>query len=183
MPPTGHPGPVSDTRPLIVTLVLEEADQERLDALRARWFPRRLNHLAAHVTLFHALPGRAETEVSTMLREAAAREAFAVEVAAVRPLGRGVALDLRSRDLERLHAGLLAVALDAFGDDVTRQDRQRLRAHVTVANKLDPPAAARALDEVSAGFSPWTARATGLALWRYDGGPWEPAGVQAFTPT
>ncbi len=174
-------GAVSDSRPLIVTLALQEADQERLDALRSRWFPRRRNHLAAHVTLFHALPAHAEAGVRSMLRGAARRAPFAVDVAAVRPLGRGVALDLRSDDLERLHAGLLDSALDAFGDEVTRQDRQRLRALVTVANKLDPAGAREALEAVSAGFTPWTAHATGLALWRYDGGPWEAAGTEAFT--
>ena len=40
--------------PLIVTLLLEDAAQERFDRLRAAHFPAERNHLAAHVTLFHA---------------------------------------------------------------------------------------------------------------------------------
>lgn len=173
---------MSDDRPLVVTLVLERDAQERLDALRRRWFPPARNHLGAHVTLFHALPGSGAQQVGSMLREAADRPGFDVDVAAVRRLRHGVALDLRSPELGPLRAGLLAAALDAFGRQVTAQDRQGLRAHVTVANKLDDAAAARAHDAVSAGFAPWSAPATGLALWRYDGGPWEPVGVHAFTP-
>lgn len=173
---------MSDARPLVVTLALEDDAQERLDALRQRWFPPSRNHLGAHVTLFHALPGSGADRVASMLEQAAARPGFDVDVAAVRRLRHGVALDLRSGELGPLRAGLLAAVLDAFGREVTAQDRQGLRAHVTVANKLDDVAAARAYDAVAAGFAPWSAPATGLALWRYDGGPWEPVGVHAFTP-
>lgn len=173
---------MSDDRPLVVTLALAEPAQERLDALRRRWFPPERNHLGAHVTLFHALPGHGVDRVRALLRQAAAREAFDVEVAAVRRLGRGVALDLRSSELGPLHRGLRAAVVDAFGEEVTAQDRQGLRAHVTVANKLDAGPARTAYEAVSAGFSPWTAPATGLALWRYDGGPWRSVGVEGFTP-
>ena len=178
----GEHGLVSDDRPLVVTLALAEHAQERLDALRRRWFPPARNHLGAHVTLFHALPGHGVDRVRALLREAAGRQTFDVEVAAVRRLGRGVALDLRSAALDPLHRGLQAAVVDAFGQEVTAQDRQGLRAHVTVANKLDAGPARTAYDAVCASFSPWTAPATGLALWRYDGGPWEPAGVEEFTP-
>lgn len=172
---------MSDDRPLVVTLALAPDAQERLDALRRRWFPPARNHLGAHVTLFHALPGRGAEQVGRMLRGAADRKRFDVAVSGVRRLGRGVALDLRSPELGALRAGLLDAALDAFGGDVTAQDRQGLRAHVTVANKLDAPAARQAYEAVLAGFSPWSAPATGLALWRYDGGPWESVGVETFT--
>lgn len=173
---------MGDDRPLVVTLALQSDAQEHLDALRRRWFPPARNHLGAHVTLFHALPGSGASRVGSMLREAADRPGFDVDVTAVRRLRHGVALDLRSTELGALRAGLLAAALDAFGDRVTAQDRQALRAHVTVANKLDDVAARRAHEAVSSGFVPWSAPATGLALWRYDGGPWEPAGVHVFTP-
>jgi hypothetical protein len=49
--------------PLIVTLLLDDAAQARFDRLRAAHFPSARNHLAAHVTLFHALPGELLTEV------------------------------------------------------------------------------------------------------------------------
>lgn len=53
----------------------------------------------------------------------------------------------------------------------------RLRhLHVTVQNKVDS-AVARALHEdLAAGFAPWTVRCTGLAPWRFLGGPWAAVG-------
>src|SRR6476469_7699644 len=54
------PAGVVDHRPLIVTLLLDDAAQQRFDALRTAHFPAERNHLAAHVTLFHALPGEQE---------------------------------------------------------------------------------------------------------------------------
>jgi 2'-5' RNA ligase len=175
-------GPVDDTRPLVVTLALADEDQRRLDDLRRAHFPPERNHLGAHVTLFHALPGERAAAVAALLAGAARRPAFAVEVTGVRLLGRGVALALRSDDLAHLHARLQRAAVDAFGDAVTAQDRQRLSPHVTVQNKVAPERARALHAELSAGFTPGRVRATGLALWRYAGGPWEPLSTTAFTP-
>lgn len=47
---------------------------------------------------------------------------------------------------------------------------------MTVQNKVDS-AVARALHEdLAAGFAPWTVRCTGLAPWRFLGGPWAAVG-------
>ena len=62
--------------PLVVTLLLDEVAQERFDALRRAHFPADRNHLQAHVTLFHALPGEHEERVRADLAQAARREAF-----------------------------------------------------------------------------------------------------------
>ena len=48
---------MTSSEPLVVTLLLEPSAQERFDRVRAAHFPAERNHLAAHVTLFHALPG------------------------------------------------------------------------------------------------------------------------------
>ncbi len=155
--------------PLVVTLTLDRHSQDRFDALRRAHFPADRNHLGAHVTLFHALPGDRLDEVGAALHDlAAAAEAFDVAVTGVRLLGRGVAYDLRSPELAELHERLAV----RFAGMLTRQDAQRLHAHVTVQNKVDP-AVARALHaELAAGSRPWTARAGGLDLWWYEGGPW-----------
>lgn len=155
--------------PLVVTLTLDRDTQERFDALRRAHFPADRNHLGAHVTLFHALPGDRLDEVAATLHElAAAVGGFDVAVTGVRLLGRGVAYDLVSPELAALHERLAG----RFTGLLTRQDAQRLHAHVTVQNKVDP-AVARALHaELAAGFRPWTARAGGLDLWWYVGGPW-----------
>ena len=161
--------------PLILTLLLEEAAQQRFDRLREQHFPRERNHLAAHVTLFHALPGEHLDAVRADLAEAAGRPSFDVAVTGVRFLGRGVAYSLASDDVAALRSRLVA----SWQPWLTPQDRQKHAPHVTVQNKVQP-AVARALHEqLLAGFVPWTVRARGLGLWRYLGGPWEP--VAEFT--
>jgi 2'-5' RNA ligase len=160
----------------VVTLLLDDDAQGRFDRLRAEHFPPERNHLSAHVTLFHALPGEHLAEVSAGLRAAAERKSFEVEVTGLRFLGRGVAYTLRSAELADLRDGLAA----AWEPWLTPQDRQRHAPHVTVQNKVDP-AVARALhDRLSAEFTPWSARARGIGLWRYLGGPWEPVTEHPF---
>ncbi|MBJ7451959.1 MAG: 2'-5' RNA ligase family protein, partial [Blastococcus sp.] len=77
----------SVTEPLIVTLLLDDAAQGRFDRLRDQHFPSERNFLAAHVTLFHALPGEQFDAVRGDLAAAAARPAFDVDVTGVRFLG------------------------------------------------------------------------------------------------
>ncbi len=164
-------------QPLIVTLLLEEAAQQRFDRLRAQHFPAERNHLAAHVTLFHALPGEHLDAVRADLAAAADRPAFDVAVSGVRFLGRGVAYSLASSELAALRSGLAS----AWQPWLTPQDQQLHAPHVTVQNKV-APAVARALHErLVAGFAPYDVRARGLALWRYLGGPWEPVDEFAFS--
>jgi 2'-5' RNA ligase len=163
-------------QPLVVTLLLEDDAQRRFDRLRTEHFPADRNHLAAHVTLFHALPGEHGDAVAAELTAAAARPAFDVPVTGVRLLGRGVAYTLESAELAGLRAGLAA----AWQPWLTPQDRQRHTPHVTVQNKVDP-AVARALHaRLSAAFEPGRVGARGLGLWRYLGGPWEPVARYPF---
>jgi 2'-5' RNA ligase len=170
--------------PLIVTLLVDADAQARFDRLRTAHFPVRqaavgggLFRLAAHVTLFHALPGEQVTRVREALATAAARRPFGVAVTGVRMLGRGVALDLEAIELTVLRASLAAV----FRPWLTRQDQQWSRPHVTVQNKVEP-AVARALHaELAASFVPESVTATGLELWHYRGGPWEPEAVFRFS--
>jgi 2'-5' RNA ligase len=165
-------------QPLIVTLTLDGAAQERFDALRQAHFPPERNHLAAHVTLFHALPGGHPAQVEADLRRAARRPAFAVRVTGLRSLGCGVAYVLESPELDDTRAELAA----AWAKDLTPQDRQRHRPHVTVQNKATPQSAGALLAQLSEGFVAYDVTATGLALWRYLGGPWEPLAEVPFLP-
>lgn len=164
-----------DDRPLVVTLALDEGSQQRLDDLRSAHFPADRNHLPAHVTLFHALPGQEVALVHDLVAEQARTGSFDVRVGEVQRLGRGTALRLVAPELDALHARLLRRLRDELGDDaLTGQDRQRLRAHVTVQNKVTPEAARRLADRLEVDIAPWTARAEALEVWRYDGGPWAP---------
>lgn len=159
-----------DDRPLILTALLDDATQARFDDLRERHFPAGRNHLAAHLTLFHALPGDAAAELATDLTAATDRAPMTARVTGLRLLGRGVAFTLDCPELTALRRGVA----ERWRPRLTRQDAGKADLHVTVQNKVTP-AAARALhDDLAAGFAPWDAGVPGLALWRYDGGPWEP---------
>lgn len=164
------------TEPLIVTLLLDDAAQQRFDRLRAQHFPPVRNHLAAHVTLFHALPGEHLDAVRADLAAAADRPPFDVAVTGVRFLGRGVAYSLAAPEVAALRAGLVSAWLPWL----TPQDRQEHAPHVTVQNKVAPPVARALHERLLAEFRPETVHAGGLGLWRYLGGPWEPVGEFAF---
>lgn len=163
--------------PLILSAVLDAPVQQRLDALRRMHFPPERNHLDAHVTLFHHLPGAEEDAVARAVAAAASeRPAPSVEVTGVRLLGRGVAVVLASPELAAVRAGL---ARD-WSPWLTAQDRRKRDLHVTVQNKVTPDAARALHADLSAGFVPERTRAVALALWRYRGGPWEAVARWAF---
>lgn len=168
--------PPRDPAPLILSLTLAPDDQARLDRLRDAHFPPERNFLAAHVTLFHHLPGTDQTAIAATLERETAIAPFPVRVARLQSLGRGVALLLEADRLIRLRAALARTWANAL----TAQDRQSYRPHVTIQNKVDPAVAKALLAALSAGFAPWEITATGLSLWHYRGGPWEPAGTYAF---
>ena len=181
------PGPRAATRPglphaggvqpLIVTLALDDEAQARFDGLRRAHFPRERNHLSAHVTLFHALPGEQEPVVREALREQATRPPFHVRVAGLRSLGRGVAYSLESPEL----AGIRQALASRFAGVLTPQDRQPHRPHVTVQNKVDAVTARALLADLQRDFASYDVIATGLVLWRYLGPTWERLAVQAFS--
>ena len=163
-------------QPLIVTLALDEASQTAFDRLRQAHFPPQRNHLAAHVTLFHALADEHEDAVRQDLADAAARRPYPVRVSGLRSLGRGVAYVLESEELAATRRDLA----QQWEPWLTPQDRSRHAPHVTVQNKVAPERARALLAVLSAGFEPYDVTATGLVLWRYLGGPWEPLAVLPF---
>ncbi|WP_031555206.1 2'-5' RNA ligase family protein [Parvularcula oceani] len=165
------------TDPIILTLQLDAETQGFFDRERQRWFPPRLDQVPAHLTLFHKLPGEEYEAVLRHVGEACARRAaFAVEVAEVVPLGKGVAYRLAARALDDLRADLAG----RFSHWLTGQDRQRFRAHVTVQNKVTPDTAKASLGVIRAGFEPFAARAEGVQIWAYKGGPWGAMGAVGF---
>ena len=160
-------------RPLVVTLGLEPAAQALFEEQRRRYFPARLNRIPAHVSLFHALPGEQHSLVAERLAGlAAATASFSAEVHDVMRLGRGVAYALRAEALDRLHAALRRDWLEWL----TPQDRQPFRPHVVVQNKVDPKEAQALYAKLSGSFRPFDVQAVSFLLWRYEGGPWTPAG-------
>lgn len=161
--------------PYLVTLGFDETTFERLDRLRARFFPPDRNIVPAHLSLFHHLPGDEAVEIVRALHDLA-RTGPPIELTfpGVRRLGRGVMAVIEARGLAAVQSSLAR----SFSSWLTPQDRQPFRPHVTIMNKAEPAEAARAFDELREGWTPWVGRGNRLLLWRYRGGPWE--AVEAF---
>ena len=159
-----------DAAPLILTLAFDAATFARFDGERRRYFPETLNLIPAHATLFHHLPGAREPgvieTVAALARTVAPPE---VAVTGLRFTGRGVAYVLDSEPLSAFR-GRLA---ETFGPDLTAQDRQGWRPHVTVQNKVAPETARALHAGLHEGFAPFRFTAPATLLWRYLGGPWE----------
>ena len=64
--------------------------------------------------------------------------------------------------------------------DLTPQDAQGYRPHVTIQNKVEPAAARGLYDTLRATFAPTVFHADGLQLWWYEGGPWRSAAIIRF---
>lgn len=163
--------------PLILTLSLDSASQQHFDALRDAHFPADRLVVGAHLTMFHAIPGALEDELRLLLARCAEREPFGLTVRPPRLLGGGVAYDLASVEAARLRDDVRG----ALAGRLTRQDAQGWRPHVTVQNKVGREVAAALHARLLADFRPWPVTATGLALWRYLGGPWEPVAAWGFS--
>ncbi|MDQ1899962.1 2'-5' RNA ligase family protein [Paracoccus sp. WLY502] len=168
---------MADDDPLILTAWLDDRSFDVFQTMRQRHFPPARNHIPAHLTLFHHLPGAGIGWITQDLQDAA-RNFSPMEgrVSGLRFLGRGVAYDIDCPGIERLRDGLSAI----FSQALTPQDRQRIRPHVTIQNKVAPSEARALFDELSADFRPFPLTIRGLLLWHYRGGPWDGAGRFRF---
>lgn len=160
-------------QPLVVTAVLDPAAQALLDALREAHFPPARNHLSAHLTLFHAIPSGQRAALLQRIAEEARRPPIAARLAGLRSLGGGVAVVVAAPEL----VGLRRRLATALAPHLTAQDRRPLWPHVTIANKLPPPAARRLLAELQATWTPRPAAVEALAWWRYEGPTWAADGA------
>lgn len=157
--------------------MLDAPSQAYFDGLRQQHFPPGRNFLAAHLTLFHHLPGDAEAAIAGHVAAVCRHQSpLPLAVTGLRSLGRGVAFALDNPDLRTLHRQLQA----HWQPWLTPQDQQRLAPHVTIQNKVDPAEARQLLVRLTDEFRPFEALGTGLQLWEYQGGPWESRRTFAF---
>jgi len=130
-----------DDAPLILTLRFDKTSFARFDKERRLHFPAARNHIPAHLTLFHHLPGNHHGEIAEGLASVAATQApFHLVVSSLRFLGQGTAYAVDSPELQRLRAEIAG----GWSGHLTRQDAQGFRPHVTIQNKTEA-AAAKAL--------------------------------------
>lgn len=154
---------------LIVTAEIAQRDFSWLEGLRRAHYPAERNHVPAHLTIFHALPPSAESELRRRLAEAARAAPPAARIAGLMNLGGGVAYRVVSPALDRLREALAAGLHGLLG----AQDSGGWRPHVTIQNKVAPKAARVLLAELERGFAERPLAIRGLGLHRYLGGPWE----------
>jgi 2'-5' RNA ligase len=163
--------------PLIVTAKMDADSFDFLNALRREHFPPERNHLSAHITLFHHLPGERLVEIEDFLKITASRQAVSeLHFRAVKFIGRGTIVEIESAPLISLRNKLAA----RWSDWLTPQDRQKFVPHVTVQNKAAPEAARNLYERLKETWQPRTGLATALQLWHYQNGPWQIAGEFDF---
>jgi hypothetical protein len=83
-------------------------------------------------------------------------------------LGAGVAFNIASPELMRIHAGLRSLSLPWLGG----QDMQKWQPHITVQNKVSRSPADALHRNLLSEFEPRSILVEGVELWRYLGGPW-----------
>jgi len=162
--------------PLIVTAQFAPEDLAWLDALRRHHFPPERNQLAAHLTMFHALPPSAESEVRQALKALSTESPPRAFISSVMNLGGGVAFRVASDELDRMRADIA----DHFHGLLTAQDSAGWSAHVTIQNKVAPRVARALIDALGTTYHRRPIRISGLELHRYLGGPWETLHVYPF---
>lgn len=151
--------------PYILTLELDAESQQFFNSQRDKYFPVERNFLRAHLTLFHQLPPQPET-ISYLSKLQVAP--FEMEVAGLMKLGAGVAYRIESEKLKMLHQEIK----HHFQPFLIPQDRQSIRPHITVQNKVTVYEANMLFDKLDQDFKPFIIQATGLQIHTYLGGPW-----------
>ena len=166
--------------PLIVTAKMDTDSFEFLNALRREHFPPERNHLSAHVTLFHHLPGERLDEIEDHLKITASRQyEFKLRFETVKFIGRGSIVEIESPPIVSLRNKLA----NHWSDWLTPQDSQKFAPHVTIQNKAEPEVARRLYNNLKQSWQPLVGTATALQLWHYKGGPWRLANEFDFYKT
>ncbi len=154
--------------PLLITAELPPDVLAWADALRREHYPPERNRLRAHVTLFHALPPSAESEVRHLLADLAKRAPVEARIGGIMNLGRGTALDVDSPEMVDLH--------DLIGERMhgllTPQDDRPLRLHITVQNKVQPAIAKALQAELREGLERRSFSFRGFGLYAWEDGLW-----------
>ena len=155
--------------PLILLASLGPADFARLDALRRRHYPPDRNRVPAHLTVFRSLPPSAEDEVRRVLARIGSLQPPQATEHGLIDLGSGVAIRIRSDDLDRLRDQLA----EEFHGLLSAQDRGGWIPHVTIQNKVEPKTARALLRSLEKDFRPRALKIAGLELVRYSNKEWE----------
>ena len=161
---------------LIVTAEIGASDLAWLDQLRRTHYPADRNRVPAHLTMFHALPPSAESEVRSTLSRLAMERPPTASVEGLMDLGGGVAFRIVSVELDGIRSQLAGHFKGLLG----AQDSGGWRPHVTIQNKVSPKKSRALLSRLQQGFRPRPLAIGGLGLHRYLDGPWEKLAAFSF---
>jgi hypothetical protein len=162
----------------ILSLLTDPAHQQRMTALRKKYFPPKLNKLGAHLTLFHALPESKleSTIIPTIKRVVSERQPFAINAARPFRMKKGIAISVPGNqggdEAQEVHRALLS-AWEGEGW-LSEQDGGGMRAHYTIMNKVDDEEeVAGAMEEVAGSWKGDLGTVVGVGLWEYERGYWK----------
>lgn len=163
--------------PFIVTAELPPDVLAWADALRHTHFPPERNHLAAHVTLFHALAPSLRDELKPLLIEIARNtRPPEARVNGLMNLGRGTALAIDCPAMLQLRGALA----ERFHGALTAQDQHVPQFHITIQNKVAPEVARTLQSELASVPIARDFRFAGLGLHLYCGPHWETVALWPF---
>jgi 2'-5' RNA ligase len=154
--------------PIILTLQLNTEAEVYFTNLRKQYFPKELNFIDAHLTLFHHLPAH-EPIVFDTLQQIAQGPNMPLDVISIKNIGNGTAFTISSSPLQQLHKMLQ----QKFAHFLIPQDKQRLWPHITIQNKVNAATAKQTTELLSNSFKPFSVQGIGISSWYYLGGPWQ----------
>lgn len=161
---------------LIVTAEIAPGDFSWIEGLRRAHYPPERNQVPAHLTIFHALPPSAETELRSRLGKIVRQAAPEAMIGGVMDLGGGVAFRVISPDLDRIRDEMVEDLHGLLG----AQDGGGWRPHITIQNKVAPKLARALKASLERDFRPRPLAIGGLEIWRYLDGPWERVATYPF---
>lgn len=155
--------------PLVITLKMDQISYQRLNSWRERYFPPIRNYLTAHLTLYHHLPSEhvnwIKSEIAALCSQ---RSPFPMNFKGLECSGSFVGILVDAPEILKIKEHLNQV----FANFLKAQDRQKIRPHVTLVNKVSPEEARKSQEEIALEFSPWSGRAEGIEIHFYQHGPW-----------
>tara|TARA_Y100000768_G_scaffold388012_1_gene381476 strand:- start:2555 stop:3037 length:483 start_codon:yes stop_codon:yes gene_type:complete len=151
---------------LIVTAAMNDELHSSMTELRDKFFPREINYLEAHITLFHQFPDRCETQLKEWVRE---QKVMQLELSEPVFLGFGFGVKVESPPLKSFYLALRG----NFLNQLSKQDAHKKNLHITLQNKVEARQAKKECSEFSKNWQPMSGEILGLNLYHYLGGPWE----------
>ncbi|KAI4155285.1 MAG: hypothetical protein LQ340_001092 [Diploschistes diacapsis] len=163
----------------VLTLQTDRDLHEKMSALRMAHFPKALNVLDAHITIFHALPGSKLEQIEADIQKIA-EDTFRYKISTAKPfqLSRGIAIHLYQGKGDTRHLRKRFRNLEWF-QLLSEQDRKDVfEPHFTIKNKVaDRKLRKKSLEEVNKTLEAeesgcFRGVATGLRLWLYREDGW-----------